>query len=76
VVDEALLRGIERELASPVRELAPHDRTPRQKVDILVSNSMLVQAVPDLVAEVRRLQRENRGLLASPPSPGARNSGT
>jgi len=64
-MDEELLRGIERELRHAAREVAPEDRSQRQKVDILVGNSMLVQAVPDLVAEIRRLQRENRRLAAS-----------
>jgi hypothetical protein len=63
-VDEADVRGIERELRTAARRTAPEDRSQRQKVDILVSNSLLVQAVPDLVAEIRRLQREVRRLEA------------
>jgi hypothetical protein len=62
-MDEEVLRGIERELRHRARMVASEDRTARQRVDFLVGSSILVQAVPDLVAEIRRLQRENRRLL-------------
>jgi hypothetical protein len=62
-MDEAVLADLERELASPARRTAPEDRSQRERVDLLVVNSYLVHAVPDLVAEVRRLQGVEREAL-------------
>jgi hypothetical protein len=58
-MDETVLADLERELAWPVRRKAHEDRSQDERVELMVANSMLLQAVPDLVAELRRL----RGLV-------------
>ena len=59
-MDEAVLADLERELASPERAKAHEDRSQQERVDVLVMNSYLIHALPDLVAEVRRLQAVER----------------
>lgn len=65
-MDEAVLADLERELASPERRKAHEDRSQQERVDVLVMNSYLVQAVPDLVAEIRRLRAVVEELQSAP----------
>jgi hypothetical protein len=63
VIDEGVLTDLERERASPVRRKGHEDRTQDERLALMVANSLLLQAVPDLVAEVRRLRGWLRGMV-------------